>query len=584
MTTANSNTMFKKSLQACRFWVYFLMLLYPFKQGGGWCYAQNAPADTKAEVQGFWDKLKVLLNQNKTQNQEQQSVTERYAPVYDWIHQTELALYDSLSKTGEVDWNKYQGIVTRKYSLMLDTMRANHLNKKITVFGWHPYWMQGAEKSYRFDLLSYLAWFSYNIDSTGRNDNAVQMQQWTSNDSLVIAAHAGQCKVLLTVTNHTAQGNRALLTNRNLQADLIDDLLRLLDKNKADGIDLNFENIPEGLKDYMTAFVLELSRRLKAVSKNYVLTLDLPAYNGERTCDLGKLQKAVDWFIITGYDYSGPFSKIDGPLAPLDDPNGGLNIRQSVFRYLQLGLKREQLILGLPYYGALWTSGTPLAGQADSTLRFVSRQMYKDIRANHRNQTPQYDKKRWGAYFSTLDPQTGLYQKCWFDDTLTLGRKFDWVLEEQLAGVGIWALGYDNGYPEFWELLADRYAADTLLTYKDVYLEEKHFRLSNTLAEYHALVIVAGIFLVVFLFAGLVVALFDWRVREVFFQNKTMRLLYLLGGIAILLSLGSFYMYMRQKTLFDGGSWYPLGLGILFGVCLTLYVNHVFEKKRRDMP
>lgn len=561
-----------------------MLFLHSGEWSGSGCFAQNASADKTAAVQGFWDKLKVALNQNKNQTPEQQSVTERYAPVYNWIHQSERHLYDSLSKSGKADWNRYQGIVSTQYSLIRDTTRVNHLNPGIKVFGWHPYWMQNAYKSYRFDLLSYLAWFSYNIDSTGHHDNPDQMRQWANDAALIDSAHARQCKVLLTVTNHTARGNTAFLTNRNLQAAVIGNLLQLLSQNKADGIDLNFEDIPEGQKDNMTAFVLDLAKQLKTANKNYVLTLDLPALYGERTCDLARLRGVVDWFVVTGYDYNGPRSSIDGPVAPLNAPNGGLSIRASVFRYLRLGLRREQLILGLPYYGAMWTSDLPQAGQADSTLRFAAHQMYRDVRANHRNERPQYDKERWSAYFSTRDPLTGRYQKCWFDDTLTLRRKFDWVLEEQLAGVGLWALGYDNGYPELWELIADRYAADTLVAYKDVYLEQKYFRLSNSLADYRALIAVAGIFLVVFLMAGLIIALFDWRVREVFFQHKTLRLLYLLGGVAILSAIGAFYMYVQHKPLFEKGNWFVLGLGLLVGAGLALFVNHEFEKKRDEMP
>ena len=500
-----------------------MVFLFPCEWEGARCFAQDALIEPETEVQGFWDRLRVVLNKKKEQPLEQQSVTERYAPVYNWIHQAERSLYDSLSREGQakVNWNRYQGIVTEQYSLTHDTAQINKLSPRITVFGWHPYWMQDAYQSYQFNLLSYIAWFSYNIDSTGHNDNPDQLKQWENDNGLITAAHAQQCKVLLTVTNHTADGNKALLTNRNLQAELINHLLQLLAKNEADGIDLNFENIPDGQKDNMTAFVCELGQRLKTANKNYKLTIGLPAYYGERTCDLNRLAEVVDLFLITGYDYYGPFSKTDGPVAPLDDPDGGRNIRQSVFRYLQLGLKREQLILGLPYYGATWTSSNPKAGRPDSTLRFLSRQMYRDIRANHPDELPQYDKKRWGAYFSTQDPETGLYQRCWFDDTLTLKRKFDWILEEQLAGVGLWALGYDNGYPEIWNLIADRFDADTLLAHKDVYLEEKYFRLSNSVADYWPLLLVAGIFLVVFLLAGLVVALFDWPVRGVFFQNKT---------------------------------------------------------------
>jgi spore germination protein len=581
LTKIKHNHRIRKQLPAYWGWVLFLAFLYPCPPGGGWCYAQDTPADKTRDAPGFWDKLRAALNKEKATPLEKQSVTEQYAPVYNWIHQAERNLYDSLSKSGTAHWNRYEGIVSVRRSVAKDTARTNHLNPAIKVFGWHPYWMKDAYQSYQFELLSHVAWFSYNIDSTGHHDNPVQMSQWKSDSALMKAAHDKHCKVLLTVTNFSASGNRALLTNRNLQATLMDDLIRLLEENNGDGIDLNFENIPDGQKDNMTAFVLELSRRLKTANRNYELTLVLPAYYGEKTCDLSRLSGAIDWFIVTGYDYYGPFSKTDGPVAPLFDPNGGQHIRQSVFRYLQLGVKREQLILGLPYYGALWT-GTKGAG-GDTTFQ-VTRQMYRDVRANHRNEIPQYDKERWGAYYSGLDPVTGTFEKCWFDDTLTLKRKFDWVIEEQLAGVGLWALGYDNGYPELWELIENRYAADTLFAYKDLYLEEKHFKLSNSLADYSAIVVVGGIFLVVFLLLGLVVALFDWRVREVFFQHKTLRLLYAFGGIAIVSAMGSFYMYVRHQTMFNRGSWFPLFIGIILGVIMAIYVSDRFEKKRNSMP
>lgn len=39
-----------------------------------------------------------------------------------------------------------------------------------------------------------------------------------------------------------------------------------------------------------------------------------------------------------------------------------------------------------------------------------------------------------------------------------MGIKYDWIKEKQLGGVGIWALGYDNGHTELWKLLAQKFA------------------------------------------------------------------------------------------------------------------------------
>ena len=102
--------------------------------------------------------------------------------------------------------------------------------------------------------------------------------------------------------------------------------------------------------------------------------------------------------------------------------------------------------------------------------------------------------------------------------------------------------------------------------------------------EYRTLFAVAGIFIVIFLLAGLVVALFDWRVRDVFFQNKTLRLLYLLGGITVLISTYAFFIYITGETLLKGNSMLAWGAGLLVGVGMTLYLSHRYQKYLDELP
>lgn len=547
------------------------------------CCAQTSGQNAGKEAPGFWEQLKAVLNKKKTAENDPQSVTSRYGRVYDWIHREERQLYDSLSKTGVANWDRRQNIVSVHYDRAKDTSLSNNLAPNIKVFGWHPYWMGTAYESYQFNLLSYLSWFSYNIDSTGHHDNPEVVKMWKAAQPLRKAAHAHRCKVLLTITNHTKAGNAALLKSPQLQDVLIDDLIGLLDETGGDGIDVNFELVPPGLKRNMTAFLQTLSQALKRANPAYVLTLDVPAYGWESIYELTELDKYVDFFVMTGYDYYGKNSRRDGPMAPLDAQNGP-SIRNSVQAYLAGGLKRDKLILALPYYGAVWTGQTAHVDQADNTLRFEGYLTYRAMRAKYAKEKPAYDLERWGGHYSVYNRDLNHYEKCWFDDSITLGRKYSWVLQQKLAGVGIWALGYDNGYPELWNLIATKYASDTLLVYKDVYLESKYFRLSKSLMEYRSLMAVSGIFIVLFLMAGLVIAMFDWRVREVFFQNKTLRLLYALSGFAIPLCIYAFYIYIGGHSIPKASNLPALGAGLLLGVCLTLYINHFFEKNRRMLP
>ena len=44
----------------------------------------------------------------------------------------------------------------------------------------------------------------------------------------------------------------------------------------------------------------------------------------------------------------------------------------------------------------------------------------------------------------------------WYDDSLSLSKKYDFVNAKNIGGIGIWALGYDDGYNELWGALRDK--------------------------------------------------------------------------------------------------------------------------------
>lgn len=548
-------------------------------------HAQQAPAPELAEP-GFWEKLRLLLQKKDPAPVVQESVTDKYDVLYNWIRQDEIYLYDSLSKLGVTDWDRYQNIITLQ-QVQKDTANQPKLARNIKTFGWHPYWMGHAYKSYQFNLLSYVAWFSYNIDpQTGHCDHPDLLEAyWSKDTSLVEMAHKSGCKVLITITNHSnKEGHHAFLDHPSNWQTLADNLIQLLQQRNGDGVDVNFENIPDDLEDEMTAFLITLKKRLLQANPTYILTVDLPIYDYYDTYQFKKLGEWVDLFLVTGYDYHNGASRTDGPVAPLDGPTKLYSIKNSVNKYLEAGLKREKMLLGLPYYGALWSGKSPKAGVPDSTLAFRGHLTYRDIKARFCTESPSYDLERWSAYYTVFKPDSNYYEKCWFDDSITLGRKYDWVIEQKLGGIGIWALGFDNKYPELWNLLSAKYAADTLLVYNGTHIESKYYNLPASLMAYRVLIAIAGIFLVVFLMAGLLIALFDWRVREVFFQNKTLRLLYISGAAAILLSVYAFYLFVTQQQVLENRNLPALVVGLTLGICLTLGVNHFYEKKRNSLP
>jgi|GEM_PF-753153 len=522
-----------------------------------------------------------------------ESVTTQFEPIYNFIHSQELLMYDSLLNEGVVDWDQYQNVIKLKYRTA-DTLASN-----IEVFGWHPYWMGKAYESYNFDLLSHVAFFSYNINPlTGSYDNPAVIRDWRST-ALIDSCLAHNTKAFLTITNHTKQGNRTFLTegkDNGSWKTLRDSVILLLDERGGHGVDVNFELVPSGLAKAMTEFLQYLSAELE--SNNYQLSVVLPkrnvpwGYNSKRPgqvprlYEIDKLKNYVNLFILTGYDYHTGDSKSDGPIAPLYNGNSPYSIENTVYAYLEDGLPASQLLLGLPYYGGVWTSKDARPKSNDSTFAFKEHRTYRAIQGRYEGKALlQYDKKKsWSAYYAYWNEDSTYYEKVWFDDSLTLSVKYDWMLKQDLAGIAIWALGYDNGYPALWNLIDEKYAADTLIIYQEPFVEDRVFDLASELYSYKDILLMAGIFIVVFLAIGLVVSFFDWRVREVFFTNKTLRFFYLFGGIGIILSVYALIMYLDGQPVIGANGWLPLGLGLVVGGVLSSVIYRRFEKQRTNMP
>jgi hypothetical protein len=57
--------------------------------------------------------------------------------------------------------------------------------------------------------------------------------------------------------------------------------------------------------------------------------------------------------------------------------------------------------------------------------------------------------------------QAPSWRQAWYDDDTSLTAKYARVLSEDLAGIGIWALGYDGTRPELWAVLGNAFGAPT---------------------------------------------------------------------------------------------------------------------------
>ncbi len=320
---------------------------------------------------------------------------------------------------------------------------------KKQVYGYHPHWMGAdAYQRYDFSLLTTFCYFGYDLNpyTGGYRD----IHHWKTSQSIDLAKAAGN-RVELAVTNFGGTNNARFLKNKKAWTRFVDTLIKLLDYRGADGVNIDFENVRREQKASLTEFMQYLSRRLKTERPGSSVTMAVPGLNNYQIYDIATLEYDVDAFIIMGYDYHYSNSKHAGPVAPL---KGYLSLETTLNNYICTGVDKSKLILAVPYYGREWR--TKGYGVPSSSTAYVSSRTFAEIKSKYEGQyTEKWHIESATPYF--VRGKSGAFKQCWFDSEQSLGRKYDLAMMQGIGGVGMWALGYDKGHTELWDLLRDKF-------------------------------------------------------------------------------------------------------------------------------
>ncbi len=315
------------------------------------------------------------------------------------------------------------------------------------VFGFHPYWMESAWEEYQFSLLTTIAYFGVDVSAAGE---ITESHGWPV-PQLITRAHTEGVRVVLTAILFDSDDIRTLLSSSANRANLVDNLLTAVRNAGADGVNIDFELVPDDQRENLTAFMQELTAIFHDQLPGSHVSIDVPAVDWRDAFDEDQLARTVDALFIMGYDYHWKGSDFTGPVSPLTGWNG-LNLTSTVNAYLDsTDFNRKKLILGLPYYGYKWLAKERNAGaiivEYDTALTYsVAEPMansFGKLRDVAGGQIPWY-----------RDPLGENWYQTWYDDSLSLSLKYEYAHQTGLRGVGMWALGYDGDRPELWGALA----------------------------------------------------------------------------------------------------------------------------------
>ncbi|MEA1882467.1 MAG: glycosyl hydrolase family 18 protein [Candidatus Marinimicrobia bacterium] len=320
-----------------------------------------------------------------------------------------------------------------------------------TVFGYHPYWQGTKWQNYNYDLLSTIAYFSAEANGSGELTN---LHGWPATD-LINKAHANGVEVVLTVTLFNKSDLETLLSSENNRNNLIKNLVYEVKRAGADGVNVDFEAFPASQKSNLVTFIKNLRSSLRDSISHAQVTLATPAVDWSSAWDFNALATESDGLFIMGYDYHWKGSSTTGPVSPLK--GGSYNITNTVNTYLSAtGNNAEKIMLGIPYYGYQWPANS--AEKGASTTGSGTAVIYSTAESKALSYGKLWDSTSETPWYKYQNP--GWFQ-AWYDDSLSLSKKYDFALSKNLGGIGMWALGYDSGYNQLWSLLKEKLGAKT---------------------------------------------------------------------------------------------------------------------------
>lgn len=255
--------------------------------------------------------------------------------------------------------------------------------------------------------------------------------------SVIDFAHKNRKSVLLLVNNAKDASNgvlpiHALLRSQDLRTKAIDSLEAYLKKYSLDGVNIDFEMVPPEDKVYLTAFMRELSARLKP--QGYLISIDVFPKQDETNdvaaaYDYAELGKYADKIIIMTYDNHGVWS---GP-GPIADIRWVENCLQYSLQYIP----KHKVYMGIAAYGYDW------AGSKAESIEHKQLQSLLD----QYNPAVRWDEPSKSPNFNYTDTQ-GQQHQVWFENSESLKYKLDLVNKYDIAGAAMWRLGGED--PAYW--------------------------------------------------------------------------------------------------------------------------------------
>lgn len=338
-------------------------------------------------------------------------------------------------------------------------------DKKILV-GYYPAW--ASYKGYTPDKLdtAKLTHINYAFAKVGK-DLKITMgypDQDPANFKLLndLKKKSPELKTLISVGGWTWSDrfSDAALTDASRTA-FADSCVAFIKKYGFDGVDIDWEYpVSGGLegnskrpedKQNFTLLLQKLREKLDAQGaadqKHYLLTIAAGAGSTyPKKVELSTIHKYLDYATIMTYDLHGTWDSYTDLHAPLYNnsdasPQYKSSVDSSIKIWEESAFPMEKLVLGIPFYGYLYSSASNTGHGLYQPFSGASSIGYDQIKKKYLNQ------KGYKRYFHSQSKVPWLFNGSVFityEDPESIGFKTDYIKDKNLGGAMVWELSRDQ--------------------------------------------------------------------------------------------------------------------------------------------
>ncbi|KUK79484.1 MAG: Glycoside hydrolase family 18 [Microgenomates bacterium 39_7] len=342
-------------------------------------------------------------------------------------------------------------------------------NRKRIVYGFLPYW--NLEDAVIQPEVTHLSYFGLNI----AEDGSIETKDADGNTHPGYR-HLNSDKLLELANQVNQTHNQFELTLVQFDADTIvkiandpqahDNLIQAIDSMllsyPISGINIDIEYggaLTDELRENFASMIEKIANHLNHKFDDVTLSIDMyaSASNNRQLWDVPRIGQAVDYIVVMAYDFHLRGSPQAGPVAPLfgGKDRWDTDIHQHLREFLRY-VPKNKLLLGIPFYGYGWQTDSR-SQQANSYPNSGFTATYSSVQELLENKNQYNVQTGWDDLalcpYLSYEKEDKTYM-IYYEDVTSIKFKLEYVKQLDLAGIAIWALGYEGPQRDLWDVVS----------------------------------------------------------------------------------------------------------------------------------